>query len=129
MEKDRREQRRFRVPDVETAFDESERRQLDAIEAAVEERLSGKRLSQVTVTSFTRIAQTAFKLYGGGAGTYADECAKTVLMAQAAAEAARLAVVPSGMVLPCAASCAAGGVAGVDASTQHQLVRYGRPIL
>ena len=50
-------------------------------------KLSGKRLSQVTVTSFTRIAQTAFKLYGGGAGTYADECAKTVLMAQAAAEA------------------------------------------
>ena len=36
-------------------------------------KLSGKRLNQVTVTSFTRIAQTAFKLYGGGAGTYADE--------------------------------------------------------
>ena len=36
MGKDRREQRRFRVPDVETAFDESERRQLDAIEAAVD---------------------------------------------------------------------------------------------
>ena len=50
-------------------------------------KLSGDKLGRVTVTSFTRIAQTAFKLYGGGAGTYADECAKTVLMAQAAAEA------------------------------------------
>lgn len=51
-------------------------------------KLSGERLRQVTVTSFTRIAQTAFKLYGGGAGVYADESAKTVLMAQAVQEAA-----------------------------------------
>lgn len=62
MGKDRREQRRFRVPDVETAFDESERRQLDAIEAAVEERLSGKRLRHVK-----EVARTALwlaDLYG-----------------------------------------------------------------
>ncbi len=50
-------------------------------------KLSGNALSHVTITSFTRMAQTTFKLYGGGAGTYADECAKSILMAQAAAEA------------------------------------------
>ena len=55
MGKDRREQRRFRVPDVETAFDESERRQLDAIEAAVAERLSGKRLRHVKEVARTAL--------------------------------------------------------------------------
>ncbi len=45
--------------------------------------LDAQCMQQVCVTSFTRICALIFKTYGGCAGTYSDEAAQTVVMAQA----------------------------------------------
>ncbi len=52
----------FQVPEVEASFDRDQLRQLDAIEAAVDERLSGKRLKHVKEVS--RTALWLADLYG-----------------------------------------------------------------
>lgn len=52
-------------------------------ERALFEKVGGKSFLNIKVTSFTRLAYEIFKAYGGLAGTYADDCAKTILMNQA----------------------------------------------
>lgn len=47
--------------------------------------LDASLMQQVCVTSFTRVCSLIFKTYGGCAGTYSDEAAQTVLMAQTVA--------------------------------------------
>lgn len=52
-------------------------------EKSLYRRLGGERFRQVSVTSFTRLAAETFRRYGGIAGRYADDCAKSVLMEMA----------------------------------------------
>jgi len=50
------------------------------------EELGGERMRRVDVTSFTRLSAEAFRRYGGIAGRYANDCAKSVLMDNALEE-------------------------------------------
>lgn len=49
-------------------------------EKSLYQELGGERFKAVNVTSFTRLATEVFRRYGGIAGRYADDCAKSVLM-------------------------------------------------
>lgn len=48
--------------------------------------LGGEQFKHVNVTSFTRLATEVFRLYGGVAGQYANDCAKCVIMDMALEE-------------------------------------------